>query len=143
MPRKISELKGNAAILIRGASKEIMGEIASSSDELLEIKTSSGNVWNIDVKSICAWREVDSEPQEKKKFPLLFCRNDESGCKGVQFVSKASAATQGDYEKFMGKCQCRSDKCKKGFVPDFRDVTDQIAGAIFSGTLLGEFPENK
>jgi hypothetical protein len=56
-------------------------------------------------------------------------------------ISSNENLKQADYDKFMNPCPCRCAQCRTGHVPDFRIVPDSVAGSVFAGILLGEYPE--
>jgi hypothetical protein len=139
---KAAKKETRISVILKGAVKDVSGLVVSADAKGIELKMDSGSVWNVTQDMIGMWKD-DAASSDKRKFPLLYCMCEAQQCHGVQVVSPNSAPSQADYKSFMEACPCHSTACKPGIVSDFRIVSDKLAERIFSGTMLGQYPDPK
>jgi hypothetical protein len=74
---------------------------------------------------------------------VLACENPTIGCPGVQFIKEGEGFSQNDFRVFMSPCPSLCKSCRKGSLGELRSLDGYRLGDMFSGTMFGDYPEQK
>lgn len=120
----------------------VSGTVTSDTQLFLFVKGDDGKITRIVKSKICAFTPLDFEPHKYLPFFVLRCKNDKTGCPGVQFI-KPEGFSQDDFKTFMEPCPSRCDTCTYGSMGELRTVDGEFMRKIFKDIMFGDYPEPK
>lgn len=74
---------------------------------------------------------------------VLFCENPSISCPGVIYIKEGPGFSQKDVLKFTEPCKSKCSSCKFGSLGPLKFVANKRLENIFSGTIIGDYPEEK
>jgi hypothetical protein len=138
--KEMREFIGHKMILTVEEKGDVEGIMVSENKSFLFVKQDDGRIHRYAKGKVCGFVPMDFEPFEYVPFHLLRCKNKTTGCPGVQMIQEGIGVKTGDFEVFMGACECREDTCDYGTKGELRTVDGKFLKTVFGDVLFGDYP---
>ena len=130
--------------VVEGFPSPFMAKVVGDSRDMVLVKgDKDDHVRHLIKSKICSFMSLEDVPEEDVSVLVLYCENPSTGCCGVNYIKEGPGFSRSDFDMFMKPCESRRGTCRTGSRGDLKLIEGKVLKDIFSGNLLGDYPESK